>query len=83
MNTTRNPGDAEYLAAASALHEQTVSPDRTLRLGRKVRVPRAFAAGTQLGTIASRHEDRHLGTVWLVDTPEGRLTLLPDEIEVA
>lgn len=74
--------DREYHAAASALHEQTISADPTIRLGRRVRVPRAFGGGYQTGTIAARENDRHLGVVWRVDTPEGRLVLLPDEIEV-
>lgn len=76
-------GHSEYLAAVAAMPEHTVSRDTTLRLGRTVRVPKAFGGGYQTGTIASRTEDRHLGVVWLVDTPEGRLKLLPDEIEVA
>ena len=82
MNAT-DPHHNEYLAAIAGLPEQTVSPDLTLRLGRTVRVPKAFGGGYQTGTIAQRTEDRHLGVVWLVDTPEGRLKLLPDEIEGA
>lgn len=80
MNTS--PHENEYLAAVAAMPEHTVSRDATLRLGRIVRVPKAFGGGYQTGTIASRTEDCHLGVVWLVDTPEGRLKLLPDEIEV-
>lgn len=77
-----DPHHAEYLAAVAAMPSHTISRDNTLRLGRQVRVPRAFGCGYQLGTIAAREEDKHLGTVWRVDTPEGRLVLLPDEIEV-
>lgn len=72
----------EYLAAIGGMHEHTISRDTTLRLGRQVRVPRAFGCGYQYGTIAAREEDKHLGVVWRVDTPEGRLVMLPDEIEV-
>lgn len=77
-----DPHENEYLAAVAAMPEHTVSRDTTIRLGRTVRVPKAFGGGYQTGTIASRTDDRHLGVVWLVDTPEGRLKLLPDEIEV-
>lgn len=80
--TTCDPGHNEYLAAIAGLHEQTVSRDPTIRLGRRVRVPKAFGCGQQEGTIASQERDRHLGLLWLVDTPEGRLRMLPDEIEV-
>lgn len=79
---SRHPGDAEAQAAIAGLHEQTISHNLTLRLGRTVRVPKAFGGGYQIGTIAQRSEDRHLGVVWRVDTPEGRLVLLQDEIEV-
>ena len=77
-----DPHHNEYLAAISGMPEHTVSRDTTLRLGRTVRVPKAFGCGHQLGTIAAREQDKHLGIVWRVDTPEGRLVLLPDEIEV-
>ena len=79
---TTSPHENEYLAAIAAMPEHTISRDTTLRLGRQVRVPRAFGGGYQYGTIAAREEDKHLGVVWRVDTPEGRLVLLPDEIEV-
>ena len=74
--------NAEYLAAIAGMPHHTVSPDRTIRLGRRVRVPKAFGCGHQEGTIACQDRDRHLGLLWLVDTPEGRLRMLPDEIEV-
>lgn len=77
-----DPHHNEYLAAIAALPDQTISRDTTLRVGRQVRVPRAFGNGYQYGTIAQSDRDRHLGVVWLVDTPEGRLKLLPDEIEI-
>lgn len=77
-----DPHHAEYLAAVSAMPDHTISRDTTIRVGREVRVPRAFGNGVQYGTVAAREEDRHLGVIWRVDTPEGRLTLLPDEIEV-
>lgn len=76
---TTMPGDNEAAAAAACIHEQTPSG---LRIGQYVRVPKAFGAGYQLGTIAFSEQDRHHGTVWRVDTPEGRLVLLPAEIEV-
>ena len=77
-----DPHHAEYLAAIAGLPDQTISRDTTIRLGRRVRVPRAFGCGHQEGTIACQDRDRHLGLLWLVDTPEGRLRMLPDEIEV-
>lgn len=74
--------DNEYLAAIAGLPDQTISPDLTLSIGRRVRVPKAFGCGHQEGTLACRERDKHLGLLWLVDTPEGRLRMLPDEIEV-
>lgn len=74
-------GHNEYLAAIAALPEQTISRQQ-LGPGVAVRVPKAFGAGYQLGTIAAQDRDKHLGLIWLVDTPEGRLRLMPDEIEV-
>lgn len=82
MTNETSPAENEYLAAIAGMPEHTISRDTTLRVGRKVRVPRAFGGGYQYGTVATREQDRHLGVVWLVDTPEGRLKLLPDEIEV-
>ena len=72
----------EYLAAIAGMPDHTISPDLTLRLGRQVRVPRVYGDGVQDGTIAAREQDKHLGTMWLVDTPQGRLKYLPCEIEV-
>lgn len=77
--TNTMPGDAEAAAAVTHIHEQTPSG---FRQGQYVRVPKAFGSGYQLGTICARETDKHLGTVWRVDTPEGRLVLLPAEIEV-
>lgn len=79
---TTDPHDAEYRAAILAMPQHTISRDTALRLGRQVRVPLVYGNGVQYGTIAAREEDRHLGVVWRVDTPEGRLVMLPDEIEV-
>lgn len=74
-----HPGDAEAAAAVAHIHEQT--PSR-LHVGTHVRCPRAFGCGHQVGTIHSTEQDRHLGLVYLVDTQEGRLRMLPDECEV-
>lgn len=78
---TTHPGDAEANAAISYLHEQTPS-GWPFAPGMKVRCPRAFGGGYQTGTIVCRELDRRIGTTYLVDTPEGRLRLLPDELEV-
>lgn len=81
MSTIRHPGDAEAAAAIAGLHQQTPSP-RVFRAGQTVRVPRAFSAGFQVGTVVDRVTERHLGVCYRVDTQEGRLLLLADEIEV-
>jgi hypothetical protein len=77
---TTDAHDREYHAAVSGLHEQTVSP-RRWRAGDVVRVPRAFHAGYQIGTVYGTENDRRVGLLYLVDTQEGRLRILPDEIE--
>ena len=79
MNDTM-PGDAEAAAAAANLHEQTISPCR-FAPGQHVRVPKAFGCGHQVGTVHSQEHDRHVGLCYLVDTQEGRLRMLPDELE--
>lgn len=71
----------EYLAAIAALPDQTPSP-RTFAPGQTVRVPRAFGCGHQVGTVFSSETDRHLGTIYLIDTQEGRLRMLPDELDL-
>ena len=75
------PGDAEAHAAVAYLHEQTPS-GWPFEPGMTVRCPRAFGNGIQTGLVVCRELDRRIGTVYLVDTPEGRLKLLPDELEV-
>ena len=75
-----DPHAREYLAAASALHEQTVSP-RGFRPGQRVLVPRAFGSGYQEGTVYSTTDERRLGRCYLVDTEQGRLLILPDEMQ--
>lgn len=70
----------EYLAAVAALPDQTPSP-RTFAPGQAVRVPKSFGCGYQVGVISHEEIDRHLGRVIRVDTQEGRLVLLPDEID--
>lgn len=79
MNDTM-PGDAEAAAAAAHLHEQTISP-RRFTPGQHVRVPKAFGCGHQVGTVFATDHDRHIGLCYLVDTQEGRLRMLPDELE--
>lgn len=81
MNTIRHPGDAEAAAAIAGLHEQTVTP-RRWQPGDVVRCPKAFGNGEQIGTVHAPEQDRRVGTIYLVDTPEGRLRLLPDELEL-
>lgn len=76
MNTTM-PGDAEAAAAAAHLHEQTISPQR-IAPGIRVRCPKAFGGGYQEGVVFCREDD----ATWLVDTPEGRLVLFREELEV-
>lgn len=78
---TTHPGDAEAHAAIAALHEQTPS-GWPFAIGQTVRCPRAFGGGWQTGTIVARDTDHYVGTVYRVDTPEGRLMLLPDQLEV-
>lgn len=74
--TDRMPGDAEAAAAIAALGPQRIE------IGQRVWVPKAFGNGHQAGTVSASEDDRHLGRVWLVDTPEGRLLMLPAEITV-
>jgi hypothetical protein len=75
------PGDAEASAAITALNDQTPAGWR-FQIGQTVRVPRTFADGYQTGTIIRRSTDRRVGTVYDVDTPQGRQRYLPDEMEV-
>ena len=78
------PGDREACAAISYLHEQTVTPSGwPFRIGQTVRCPRGLGGGWQTGTIVARETDRYLGTVYQVDTPDGRLMLQPEFLEPA
>lgn len=77
---TTHPGDAEANAAIGYLHEQT--PSGPLAPGTRVLCPRAFANGRHEGVIVARETDRSVGTVYRIDTPQGRQTYLPEEIEV-
>ena len=76
-----DPHNAEYLAAVAALPGQTIS-HRVFAAGQTVRCPKAFANGYQVGTVVDRVTDRHWGECYRVDTPEGRLLCLTDELEV-
>lgn len=76
MNSS--PHDNEYAAAVAAMPEHTASP--SIQFGMRVRVPRVYGDGEQEGTVAKLEQDRHLGPMWLVDTPQGRLKYLPGEI---
>lgn len=78
---TTDPHENEYLAAVAALPDQTLSR-RSFSPGQTVLCPRAFGCGRQVGTVHSTETDRHLGHVYLVDTQEGRLRMLPDELEL-
>ena len=71
-------GHNEYLAAIAAMPEQTASP--AIQFGMRVTVPRVYGDGVQSGTVAKLEHDRHLGPMWLIDTPQGRLKYLPSEI---
>lgn len=81
MTTDTMPGDAEAAGAIAALADlHGWSP----RPGDAVRVPRAFGGGYQDGVVFGRdpnvnsHRSRD---IWLIDTPEGRLTLYLEELE--
>ena len=78
---THDPHHAEYLAAVAALPDQTISR-RAFAAGQAVLCPRSFGCGHQAGTVYGPDEDRHLGRMYLVDTQEGRLRFLPDELQV-
>jgi hypothetical protein len=71
MNADTMPGDAEAAAAIAAL---TFRYDP--RPGDRVRCPKAFGGGYQEGVIACPDLRG-----WLVDTPEGRLSMFTDELE--
>ena len=71
----RHPGDAEAAAAVAAMAEIYVSGWRP-QPGDMVRVPRPFYGTFYLGRVAES-----VGERWLVDTPDGRLEFLLDEIE--
>lgn len=78
MNTTdhnRQPGDAEAAAAIAAMAEIYVSGWRP-EPGDMVRVPRPFHGTTYIGRVAES-----VGERFLVDTPDGRLEYLIDEID--
>ena len=74
------PGDAEAHAAIAGLYEQT--PSGPYRPGMRVTCPRAFADGRHEGVIVARETDPYVGTVYRIDTPQGRQTYLPEELEV-
>lgn len=76
------PGDCEAHAAIGYLHEQTPS-GWPFAIGQTVRCPRALGGGWQTGTIVARDTDHYVGTVYRVDTPEGRLMLQPEFLEPA
>lgn len=78
---SRFPGDAEAQAAIGALNDQTIS-HRVFTAGQTVRCPKAFANGYQIGTVVDRVTDRYWGECYRVDTQEGRLLCLTDELEV-
>lgn len=78
MNAT-DPNEREYLAAVSYLPEHTPSPVR-FRAGDEVMVPRVFGSGYQDGVVYGETNERRYGRCYLVDTAQGRLLMLPDEI---
>jgi hypothetical protein len=75
MDANTMPGDAEAAAAIAAMGEIYVSGWRP-QPGDMVRVPRPFYDATYIGRVAES-----VGERWLVDTPDGRLEYLLDEIE--
>ena len=74
------PGDREAHAAVAYLNEQTVS-GWPFEPGQTVRCPKALGGGWQTGTIVARDTDKYVGTVYRVDTDEGRLMLQPEFLE--
>jgi hypothetical protein len=75
MDANRMPGDAEAAAAIAAMAEIYVSGWRP-ETGDMVRVPRPFYGTAYIGRVAE-----NVGERWLIDTPDGRLEFLLDEIE--
>jgi hypothetical protein len=75
MDANTMPGDAEAAAAIAAMGEIYVSGWRP-ETGDMVRVPRPFYGSHYIGRVAES-----VGERWLVDTPDGRLEYLLDEIE--
>jgi len=75
MDANRMPGDAEAAAAIAAMSEIYISGWRP-EPGDMVRVPRPFYGTSYIGRVAE-----NVGERWLVDTPDGRLEFLLDEIE--
>jgi hypothetical protein len=69
------PGDAEAAAAIAAMREIYISGWRP-EPGDMVRVPRPFYGTSYIGRVAE-----NVGERWLIDTPDGRLEFLLDEIE--
>jgi hypothetical protein len=75
MDANRMPGDAEAVAAIAAMNEIYISGWRP-EPGDMVRVPRPFYGTSYIGRVAE-----NVGERWLIDTPDGRLEFLLDEIE--
>ncbi len=75
MDGNRMPGDAEAAAAIAAMGEIYISGWRP-EPGEMVRVPRPFYGTYYIGRVAE-----NVGERWLIDTPDGRLEFLLDEIE--
>jgi hypothetical protein len=75
MDANRMPGDAEAAAAIAAMGEIYISGWRP-EPGDMVRVPRPFYGTHYIGRVAE-----NVGERWLVDTPDGRLEFLLDEID--
>ena len=75
MDANRMPGDAEAAAAIAAMNEIYISGWRP-EPGDMVRVPRPFYGTSYIGRVAE-----NVGERWLIDTPDGRLEFLLDEIE--
>jgi len=75
MDANTMPGDAEAAAAIAAMNEIYISGWRP-EPGDMVRVPRPFYGTSYIGRVAE-----NVGERWLIDTPDGRLEFLLDEIE--
>lgn len=72
---TTDPHYREAAAAEAAMADFYGTAWRP-KPGERVRCPRAFGGGYQEGTVCGSNRDG-----WLVDTPEGRLQLLTEELE--